>query len=141
MIVIFISLYLLEQLVKLPIILYRVLANMLGSINNMYYGQFATNGGTLYKEHERRFYINLQQLLNYSRTFAGVHNVDVLLGHETYNMNTETVSAYKTKMFSLENLELGGAVIDGQQAGSSRSEYNNEGFFIRAQYDYADKFY
>lgn len=109
------------------------------SMNNMYYGQFATNGGTLYKEHERRFYINLQQLLNYNRTFAGVHNVDVLLGHETYSRNTETVSAYKTNMFSIDNLELGGAVIDGQQAGSSRAEYNNEGYFIRAQYDYADR--
>ena len=109
------------------------------SMNNMYYGQFATNGGTLYKEHERRFYVNLQQLLNYNRTFAGVHNVDVLLGHETYNRNTETVSAYKTNMFSIDNLELGGAVIDGQQAGSSRAEYNNEGYFIRAQYDYADR--
>lgn len=109
------------------------------SMNNMYYGQFATNGGTLYKEHERRFYVNLQQLLNYNRTFAGVHNVDVLLGHETYSRNTETVSAYKTNMFSIDNLELGGAVIDGQQAGSSRSEYNNEGYFIRAQYDYADR--
>lgn len=109
------------------------------SMNNMYYGQFATNGGTLYKEHERRFYVNLQQLLNYNRTFAGVHNVDVLLGHETYSRNTETVSAYKTNMFSIDNLELGGAVIDGQQAGSSRTEYNNEGYFIRAQYDYADR--
>lgn len=109
------------------------------SMNNMYYGQFATNGGTLYKEHERRFYVNLQQLLNYNRTFAGVHNVDVLLGHETYSRNTETVSAYKTNMFSIDNLELGGAVIDGQQAGSSRAEYNNEGYFIRAQYDYADR--
>lgn len=109
------------------------------SMNNMYYGQFATNGGTLYKEHERRFYVNLQQLLNYNRTFAAVHNVDVLLGHETYSRNTETVSAYKTNMFSIDNLELGGAVIDGQQAGSSRAEYNNEGYFIRAQYDYADR--
>lgn len=111
------------------------------SMNNMYYGQFATNGGTLYKEHERRFYVNLQQLLNYNRTFAGVHNVDVLLGHETYSRNTETVSAYKTNMFSIDNLELGGAVIDGQQAGSSRAEYNNEGYFIRAQYDYADRIF
>lgn len=111
------------------------------SMNNMYYGQFATNGGTLYKEHERRFYVNLQQLLNYNRTFAGVHNVDVLLGHETYSRNTETVSAYKTNMFSIDNLELGGAVIDGQQAGSSRTEYNNEGYFIRAQYDYADRIF
>lgn len=111
------------------------------SMNNMYYGQFATNGGTLYKEHERRFYVNLQQLLNYNRTFAGVHNVDVLLGHETYSRNTETVSAYKTNMFSIDNQELGGAVIDGQQAGSSRAEYNNEGYFIRAQYDYADRIF
>ena len=109
------------------------------SMNNMYYGQFATNGGTLYKGHERQFYINMQQLLNYNRTFAGLHNVDVLLGHETYRRNTTSVSGYKTKLFSDTNLELGGAVIDGQQAGSSRSEYNNEGYFIRAQYDYASR--
>ena len=111
------------------------------SMNNMYYGQFATNGGTLYKEHERQFYVNLQQLLSYNRTFAGVHNVDLLVGHETYNRNLTSVSGYKTKMFSDENLELGGAVIDGQQASSSLSEYNNEGYFIRAQYDYANKLF
>lgn len=109
------------------------------SMNNMYYGQFATNGGTLYKGYERQFYVNLQQLLSYNRTFAGVHNVDLLVGHETYNRNLTSVSGYKTKMFSDENLELGGAVIDGQQASSSLSEYNNEGYFIRAQYDYANK--
>ena len=108
-------------------------------MNNMYYGQFATNGGTLYKEHERQFYLNLQQLLSYNRTLGGVHNVDFLIGHENYNRNLTSVSGYKTKMFSDMNLELGGAVIDGQQASSSLSEYNNEGYFIRAQYDYANK--
>lgn len=111
------------------------------SMNNMYYGQFATNGGTLYKEHERRFYINMQQLLNYNRTFGRAHHLDILLGHETYSRTSETVSAYKTNMFSIDNLELGGAVIDGQQAGSSKAEYNNEGYFIRAQYDYADRIF
>ncbi len=109
------------------------------SMNNMYYGQFATNGGTLYKEHERSFYLNMQQLLNYNHTFEGLHSVDILLGHETYSRTAESVSAYKTNMFSIDNLELGGAVIDGQQAGSSKTEYNNEGFFIRAQYDYANR--
>ena len=111
------------------------------SMNNMYYGQFATNGGTLYKEHEQKFYVNLQQLLSYDRTFADVHNLGLLLGHETYRMNNVSVSGYKTNMFSIDNLELGGAVIDGQQAASSRSEYNNEGFFFRAQYDYADRIF
>ena len=110
-------------------------------MNNMYYGQFATNGGTLSKEHDRSFYLNMQQLLSYSKTFKGVHGVEVLLGHETYSRNLESVSAYKTKMFSIDNLELGGAVIDGQQAGSSRSEYNNEGYFLRAQYDYANRIF
>ena len=109
------------------------------SMNNMYYGQFATNGGTLSKAHDRQFYINLQQLLGYNRTFGGVHNVDILIGHESYKRQTTSVSAYKTKLFSDTNLELGGAVIDGQQAASSLSEYNNEGYFIRAQYDYANK--
>ena len=111
------------------------------SMNNMYYGQFATNGGTLYKGHERQFYINMQQLLSYNRTFSRLHNVDVLLGHETYSRNTTSVSGYKTKMFSDTNLELGGAVIDGQQASSSLSQYNNEGYFVRAQYDYASRIF
>ena len=110
-------------------------------MNNMYYGQFATNGGTLSKEHDRSFYLNMQQLLSYGKTFQGVHRVEVLLGHETYSRNNESVSAYKTNMFSIDNLELGGAVIDGQQAGSSRTEYNNEGYFLRAQYDYANRIF
>ena len=46
-----------------------------------------------------------------------------------------------SKLFSDTNLELGGAVIDGQQAASALSEYNNEGYFIRAQYDYADRIF
>ena len=106
------------------------------SIQNMYYGQFATNGGIITKSHGRSFYVNLQQLLNWSRTFGGVHNVSALLGHETYSSSSYSVSASKSNMFSMNNTELNGAVIDGQTANSGKSMYNNEGFFIRAQYDY-----
>ena len=106
------------------------------SIQNMYYGQFATNGGIITKSHGRSFYVNLQQLLNWSRTFGGVHNVSALLGHETYNTSSYSVSASKSNMFSMDNTELNGAVIDGQTANSGKSMYNNEGFFLRAQYDY-----
>ena len=102
----------------------------------MYYGQFATNGGIITKSHGRSFYVNLQQLLNWSRTFGGVHNVSALLGHETYSSSSYSVSASKSNMFSMNNTELNGAVIDGQTANSGKSMYNNEGFFIRAQYDY-----
>ena len=111
------------------------------SINNMYYGQFAANGGIISKVHGRTFYLNLQQLLNWNRTFANVHNVSLLLGHEWYKSSGVSLGASKSKMFSLENTELGGAVIDGQSASSGKSIYNNEGYFLRAQYDFMNKIF
>ncbi len=111
------------------------------SIQNMYYGQFATNGGIISKSHGRSFYVNLQQLLNWNRMFGAGHNVSVLLGHETYNSTSVSVGATKSNMFSMGNTELNGAVIDGQGASSAKSMYNNEGFFARAQYDYNNRIF
>ena len=111
------------------------------SISNMYYGQFAANGGIISKSHGRSFYLNLQQLLNWHRTFDEFHNVTVLLGHEWYKSTGVSLGASKSNMFSLNNTELGGAVIDGQAASSGRSDYNNEGYFLRAQYDYQNRIF
>jgi hypothetical protein len=44
-------------------------------------------------------------------------------------------------MFSQNNKELGGAVVDGQSANSYKERYNNEGWFARAQYDYAERYF
>ena len=106
------------------------------SMNNMYYGQFSVNGGILAKEHDRTTYLNLQQLLTWSHTFKDKYHVDILLGHENYVSKSYSLYADKSKMFSIKNLELGGAVIDGQSAASSFGEYNNEGYFTRAQFDW-----
>ena len=111
------------------------------TIQNMYYGQFATNGGIIGKSHGRSFYVNMQQLLNWNRVFGMGHNVSVLLGHETYNSTSVSLSASKSNMFSMGNTELNGAVIDGQSASSAKSMYNNEGFFARAQYDYNNRIF
>ena len=110
------------------------------SMNNMYYGQFATNGGTLWKEHDRIIYYNLQQLLSWTYSF-GSHNVSVLLGHENYDYRTYMVGGYKTKLFSLDNDELNSAVVDGQSAESTRTQYLNEGYFARALYDYDNRIF
>ena len=109
-------------------------------VMNMYYGQYATMGGLIAKGHSRGISLNLQQLLNWNHTF-GVHNVGVLLGHETYQTTSASLSASKSQMFSMDNDELAGAVVDGKTASSSRSEYNNEGFFVRAQYDYMNRIF
>ena len=110
------------------------------SVMNMYYGQYASMGGMIGKAHARSMTLNLQQLLNWNHSF-GVHNVGLLLGHENYVANTYSVSASKSQMFSMENDELNGAVVDGKSASSTRSEYNNEGYFVRAQYDYSNRIF
>lgn len=110
-------------------------------VNNPYYGQFASSGGVLSKYHNRNFYFNLQQLLNWDRTFGGEHHVTVLLGHESYKTTDTYLGASKSQMISGDRLELNEAIIDSQVATSSKSMYNNEGYFARAQYDYADKLF
>ena len=111
------------------------------TVQNMYYGQYATVGGMVGKSQAKAMTFNLQQLLNWSRTFAGIHNVGVLLGHENYTAKSYSLSAMKSQLFSMENDELNGAIIDGKSASSSMSEYNNEGYFVRAQYDYMNRIF
>lgn len=111
------------------------------SIMNMYYGMASSVGGMISKAHARSFYINLQQLLNWKRTFNNVHNVSVLMGHENYVSKSYSLSASKSQMFSMENDELNGAVVDGKSAASGFGEYNNEGYFLRAQYDYSNRIF
>ena len=109
-------------------------------VYNPYYGQFRSTGGTVSVGHSRSYAWNTQQLLNYSRKF-GQHNVGVLLGHEYYSNKRYYVGASKSQMFSQSNKELDGAVVDGQSASSYQTMYNNEGYFARAQYDFAERYF
>ena len=107
---------------------------------NPYYGQFATSGGVVSKSHGRSFAFNTQQLLSYKRTF-GQHNMDLLLGHEMYNVKSYGLYASRSGMFSPDIDELSSLVTDMSNSGSSISEYNNEGYFFRGQYDFDERIY
>lgn len=111
------------------------------SVQNPYYGQFASMGGIISKNHARTYYFNMQQLISWDRTFADIHHVSVLLGHENYSTSSYDLGAAKSNMFSIDNTELNGAVSDMQSASSAYDSYNNEGYFMRAQYDYAEKLF
>ena len=108
------------------------------SLSNPYYGQFVANNGIVSKSHGRSYNHNLQQLLNYNKSFGAneEHNIQVLLGHETYNLRSYSLSGYKTNVYSTDNLELNGAIVDGKNSSSSFGEYVNEGYFIRGMYEY-----
>ena len=108
------------------------------TLYNKYYGQFATNGGVVEKGHSRLMDLNLQQLLSWNHSF-GIHNVEVLVGHEWQKNMSNGVGASKSQLSSGEKDELNSAVIDNKTSYSSESFYNVEGFFLRAQYDWSER--
>ena len=110
-------------------------------VYNKYYGQFDSTGGTVSKYHSRTYSYNLQQILNYTTKIGSHNNLNVMLGHEYYDYKYSYLSASKSKMFSDDNKELAGAVVDGKDAYSYKSRYNNEGYFGRIQYDYDQRIF
>ncbi len=110
------------------------------SVYNPYFGQFASEKGIVSKAHGRTFDFNTQQILNYTKQIAE-HNINVMAGHEYYQSKYYTLSASKSNMLTQTNDELAGAIIDRQSANSYRTDYYNEGWFSRLQYDYDSKYF
>ncbi len=109
------------------------------SYTNPYYGQNASLNGSLSKSHSRGFTYAFQQLLDWGHVY-GKHDVNVMVGHESYRSKGYYLSASKSSMFDPNNHELDGAVTNGS-AGSYTTDYNNEGYFGRAQYNYDGRFF
>ena len=108
-------------------------------VTNPYYGQYASSNGILYKYHTRDLSYNFQQLLTWKKDF-GLHNVDIMLGHESYRQKYYYILANKSNMFDPTNHELAGAITNGN-SDSYTTDYNTEGYFGRIQYDYAEKYF
>ena len=106
---------------------------------NPFYGQFAANNGSIEKSHARKWSYNYQQLLNWHHLF-GKHDVEVMLGHEYYRTRYYLLTASKNNVFSINNNELSGAVNNGSM-DSYTTDYNVEGWFGRAQYNYDNKYF
>lgn len=106
---------------------------------NPWFGETASQKGHIFKKHDRTWTYNLQQLLNYHHVFDA-HDVEVMLGHEYFRSHYEELSADKLKTFSNESVELDQAVQVGQ-SGSYASDYNTEGWFGRAQYNYEGRYF
>ena len=106
---------------------------------NPYYGQYASSNGIASKYHVRNLAYNHQQLLNWKRSF-GLHNVDVMLGHESFRYKYYELSASKSNSFDPSNIELSGAITN-VNSNSYTTDYNTEGYFGRVQYDFDEKYF
>lgn len=109
------------------------------NLSQPYFGQTADLGGQVTKTHARTWSYNYQQLLNWHHQF-GLHEVEAMIGHEYYRRRYYTLGAFKSKIYSINNTELNGAILDGS-AESYTTDYNTEGYFGRAQYNYDNKYF
>lgn len=107
--------------------------------NNPFFGDGASVGGRGNKYSYRTFSSTFNQLLNYSKDF-GASSIDVLVGHEYYNLEKST--HYSAKQgFAFGNLyELNAAAIP-TAVESWTDTYKVESYLSRINYDYSDKLY
>ncbi len=109
------------------------------SVGNPYFGSSANQNGSVSKSHKRTIMWTYQQFLTWQHVF-GKHDINVMVGHENNWQRTSYVGASKSGMFLPGNHELDGAVVKGNMS-SYKSEYNNEGWLGRVQYDYDTKYF
>ena len=109
------------------------------NLSQPFFGQPAKSNGYVSKAHIRRWSYNFQQLLNWHHQF-GEHDVEAMVGHEYYRTRYYVLAGSKSNIFSIYNSELDAAIVDGS-ISSYTTDYNTEGFFGRAQYNYSQKYF
>lgn len=100
----------------------------------------SSNNGYLSKNSSRTSTYNTQQLLNYLKQFDK-HEITLLLGHEYYNYKYEYLAASGYNFGIDGTRELATVLNLNNTATSNSSSYNNEGYFLRAMYDFDKTYY
>ena len=95
--------------------------------------------GRGYQEMDRYTAVNANQLLNWNPSF-GNHNINVLLGHETKSDQSYYLYGHMTKFVNSSVPDFANA-INYNDLTSATGEYFLEGFFSRAEYNFANKYF
>ena len=102
-------------------------------------GDAANVGGRAYHEMDRYTALNANQLLTWTPTF-GHNSLNLLLGHETKSDSSYYLYGHMTNFVDKDIPDFANATVY-QDLTSASSSYFLEGFFGRAEYDYANKYY
>lgn len=105
---------------------------------NMYHGNQATANGLIQKYNYRTQSFTFNQLLTWNRTFDK-HNIDVLLGHEWYQMKYEYLTAGRTNL--VDGIYELGPAANMYEASSYSIDHRINSFLSRVNYNYNDTYY
>jgi TonB-linked SusC/RagA family outer membrane protein len=84
--------------------------------------------------------VNFNQLVNYEKTLNEVHNISVLLGHESYSRNYTYQRGFKNQFIVSGIYELNNFVNTSDNT-SYTTDKTTEGYFTRLKYNYDNKYY
>lgn len=87
-----------------------------------------------------RTVLNWTQLINYSTTIGNDHNIEVLLGHESFDRHYSQFYGMKTKLTVTGINEFDNFVTPASLSGYS-TDKTNEGYFGRLKYNFQNKYY
>lgn len=105
---------------------------------NSTYGD-AAGYGRITKDYGRRLVLTFNQLLTYTRAF-GLHNVDLLAGHENYMYRFNYLTATRIG-FPFEGIRELAPASTGEGSTSYENNDRIESFLGRVNYDFADRYY
>lgn len=109
------------------------------SYGNPFYGPSAGDNGTIDKSKQSVMRQNYTQTLNFHKTYD-LHDVQLMLGHEWYKIHTSYLKSLAKGGFSPDIKEIN-AFTDRYDAYSYLSNYNVEGYFGNALYNYDQKYF
>ena len=94
--------------------------------------------GTKFRERSQNYTVN--ELLTYKFDLKENHHFDVLIGHETFKYNFQSLSAEKSKFIEPATPEFDNA-ITMESMGSYSEGHAIESYLGRLNYDFSDKYY
>ena len=106
---------------------------------NSQYGDAQAFGGRSTRTTSRRLTFSTNEILSYKKTF-GAHNIDFLVGHESYSFKYNYLSAVKTG-FPFSGLFELDAAATNEGANSYEDNFRMESYLSRLNYNFNDRYY
>lgn len=120
---------------------YWVSADRAHFVSNPYYGQSAESGGFAQQANTISRSVNIQGLATYNKTFADKHNMDLMVGYESYNLQREFLYGWGYNLYMPTGWNVSNTIDQRDTDGGRDIDYNTRGIFGRAKYNFDGRYF
>lgn len=111
-------------------------------ILNGIYGQFTTQGGNATQESDRTSGMTLQGIANYQHSFNDIHNLQAMVGYESYDYKSEWVEGTGMGLYNPFSWSINNTLVNDARRGyGAYNEYSTRGIFGQVNYNYDTRYF